>query len=123
MGSLKCFAIIMLVTVCEVGEVQFRMLGTDSFHIKVENERFADAGLRFLQNLEFTIFQLSIMHSVCPPSLCKIWVANRVHYGQLENSEYDNFTSSFGRLRQKIASKGVPHVQHDSFSSFNQSNH
>ena len=53
------------------------------------------------------------MHSVCPPnfastivaecsweyadlprvfhnnSLCKIWGANRVHYGQLENSEYD----------------------------------
>ena len=35
----------------------------------------------------------------------------------------ENFTSSFGRLRQNIASKSVPHVQHDYFSSFNQSNH
>ena len=31
--------------------------------------------------------------------------------------------SSFGRLRQNIASKSVPHVQHNYFSSFNQSNH
>ena len=34
-----------------------------------------------------------------------------------------NFTSSFGRLRQKIASKSVLHVQHVDFSSFSQSNH
>ena len=42
-------------------------------------------------------------------------------YGQ--NLKNENFTSSFGRLRQKIALKGVPHVQHDYFPSFNQSNH
>ena len=30
---------------------------------------------------------------------------------------YENFTSSFSRLRQNIASKSVPHVQHDYFSS------
>ena len=35
----------------------------------------------------------------------------------------ENFPSSFGRLRQNIAPKSVPHVQHDYFSSFNQSNH
>ena len=40
-----------------------------------------------------------------------------------QNLKYENFTSSFGRLRQKIAPKGVPLVQHDYFSSFNQSNH
>ena len=40
-----------------------------------------------------------------------------------QNLKYENFTSSFGRLRQNIASKSVPHVQHDYFSSFNQSNH
>ena len=34
-----------------------------------------------------------------------------------------NFTLSFGRLRQKIATKRVPQVQQDYFSSFNQSNH
>ena len=40
-----------------------------------------------------------------------------------QNLKYENFTSSFGRLRQKVARKCVPHVQHDYFSSFNQSNH
>ena len=34
-----------------------------------------------------------------------------------------NFTLSFGRLRQIIVLKCVPHVQHDYFSSFNQSDH
>ena len=38
------------------------------------------------------------------------------------NLKYENFTSSFGRLRQKGAPKSVPHVRHDYFSSFNQSN-
>ena len=32
-------------------------------------------------------------------------------------------TLSFGRLRQRIVLKYVPHVQHDYFSSFNQSGH
>ena len=40
-----------------------------------------------------------------------------------QNLKYENFPSSFGRLRQNIARKSVPHVQHDYFSSFNQSNH
>ena len=40
-----------------------------------------------------------------------------------QNLTYENFKSSFGRLRQNIAPKSVPHVQHDFFSSFNQSNH
>ena len=34
-----------------------------------------------------------------------------------------HFTLSFGRLRQNIAPKSVPHVRHDYFSSFSQSNH
>ena len=37
-----------------------------------------------------------------------------------QNLKYENFPSSFGRLRQNIAPKSVPH---DYFSSFNQSNH
>ena len=37
-----------------------------------------------------------------------------------ENFKYQNYTSSFSRLRQNIAPKSVPHVQHDYFSSFNQ---
>ena len=40
-----------------------------------------------------------------------------------QNLKYENFPSSFGRLRQNTAPKSVPHVQHDYFSSFNQSNH
>ena len=40
-----------------------------------------------------------------------------------QNLKYENFTSSFGRLRQNIATKSVLHVQHDYFSSFNQSNY
>ena len=32
-----------------------------------------------------------------------------------QNLKYENFKSSFGRLRQKFASKGVLHVLHDYF--------
>ena len=39
------------------------------------------------------------------------------------NLKHENFTSSFGRLRQKIIPESVPQVQHDYFSSFNQLNH
>ena len=40
-----------------------------------------------------------------------------------QSLKYENFTPSFGRLRQNIApKKSVPHLQHDYFSSFNQSN-
>ena len=35
-----------------------------------------------------------------------------------QNLKYENFTSSFARS-QKIALKGVPHMQHDHFSSRN----
>ena len=38
-----------------------------------------------------------------------------------QNFKY-KFFSSFGRLSPKNAPKSVPHVQHDYFSSFNQSN-
>ena len=78
----------MLVTLYKIGELHFRVLGTNGFHIKAKTERFIAAGSRCRQNLK-----------------------------------YENFTSSFGRLRQNIARKSVPHVQHDYFSSFNQSNH
>ena len=37
-----------------------------------------------------------------------------------QNLKNENFVSSCGRLRQKIAPKSVPHVQHDYFSPFNQ---
>ena len=78
----------MLITLYKIGELHFRLLGTNGFHVKAKGERFIAATSLFCQNLK-----------------------------------YENFTSSFGRLRQNIAPKSVPHVQHDYFSSFNQSNH
>ena len=39
------------------------------------------------------------------------------------NLKFGHFTFSFGRLRQRVLLKCVPHVQHDYFSSFNQSDH
>ena len=78
----------MLITLYKMGELHFRLLGTNGVHVKAKNERFTAAGSRCRQNL---------------------W--------------YENFTSSFGRLRQNIAPKSVPHVQHEYFSSLNQSNH
>ena len=72
----------------KIGEVHFRLLGTNGFHVKAKNGRFAAAGSR------------------CP-----------------QNLKYENFTSLFGRLCQKITAKSVPHVQHDYFSLFNQSDH
>ena len=47
-----------------------------------------------------------------------------VGLGCRQNPKHENFNSSFGRLRQKIAPKsGVSHVHHDYFSPFNQSNY
>ena len=78
----------MLITLNKIGELHFRLLGTNGFHVKAKSERFTAASSRCRQTLK-----------------------------------YENFTLSFGRLRQNIAPKSVPHVQHDYFSLFNQSNH
>ena len=40
-----------------------------------------------------------------------------------QNLKYENFPSSFDSLGQKIAPRSVPHMQHDYFSAFKQSNH
>ena len=78
----------MLVTLYKIGELPFRLPGTNGFHVKTRNARFTATGSRCRQNLK-----------------------------------YENFTSSFGRVRQKIAPKiSMLHVQLDYFSSsFNQS--
>ena len=67
-----------MVRMYKTGEVQFRLLSINSYHVKAKNERFTAASSHCRQNLK-----------------------------------YDNLTSSFDRLRQKIALKSVPHVQHD----------
>ena len=73
----------LILTSYKIGQVHFRLLGTNGFHVKAKNERFTAAGSR-----------------------CR------------QNHKYENFTSLFARLRQKIAAKSVPHVQHDYFFLF-----
>ena len=78
----------MLVTLYDIGEVHFRSLGTNGYHVKAKNERFNAANSRCRQSLK-----------------------------------HENLALSFGRLGQEMAPKSLSHVQHDYFSSFNQSNH
>ena len=42
----------MLETLYKIGEVHFRLLGTNGFHARAKNERFTAAGLRCRQNLK-----------------------------------------------------------------------
>ena len=72
----------MLVTLYKIGDVHFRLHGTNDFHVNAKNERFTAVGSCSRQNLKYEKF------------------------------------ASLGRLRQKIASKSMPHVQHDHFSLF-----
>ena len=51
------------------------------------------------------------------------WLPRMLQARIVFRTSFESFTLSFGRLRQKIAPKSVPHVQHDYFSSFNQSYH
>ena len=43
----------MLVTLYEMGEASFRLLGTIGFHVKAEELIFTAAGSRCLQNLKY----------------------------------------------------------------------
>ena len=62
----------MLVTLYKIGEVHFRLFGTNGYHVKAKNEKHTAASSRCRQNLK-----------------------------------YQNFTSLFGRLRQKLNQKGA----------------
>ena len=44
----------MLGTLHEIGEVYFRLLGTNGFHVKAESERFTAAGSHRPQNLKIS---------------------------------------------------------------------
>ena len=48
-----------LVTLYKIGEVYFRFLGTNGFHVKEESERFTAAGSRCRQNLKYENSTLS----------------------------------------------------------------
>ena len=47
----------MLVTLYKIGEVHFRLIGADGFHVRDKNERFTAAGSRCRQNLKYVIWQ------------------------------------------------------------------
>ena len=46
----------MLVTLYKIGEVSFRLIITDGFHAKVENERFSAVGSPTIQKLTHSLF-------------------------------------------------------------------
>ena len=49
----------MLITLCKIGGVHFRLLGTDGVHLKANNERFSPASSRCRQNLKYENFTSS----------------------------------------------------------------
>ena len=53
----------MFVTLYET--VHFRLLGTNEFHVKVENERFSAAGSRYRQNFKYENFTSSFGSRRC----------------------------------------------------------
>lgn len=61
-----------MLVIYEIGEVYFRLLGTNGFHAKAENERLTASAWHYRPNLK-----------------------------------YENFTSSFARVIQRIAPKSV----------------
>ena len=49
----------MLITLCKIGGVHFRLLGTNGFHVNAKNEGFTVASLRCRQNLKYENFTSS----------------------------------------------------------------
>ena len=49
----------MLITLYKIGEVHFRLLGTNGFHVKAKNERFSSTSSRCRQNLKYENFTSS----------------------------------------------------------------
>ena len=43
----------MLITLYKIGELHFRLLGTNGFHVKAKSERFTAASSRCRQNLKY----------------------------------------------------------------------
>ena len=65
----------MLGTLCKIGEVHFRLLGTNVFHVYAKNERFTAASSRRRQNLKYENFKLSfgkIRQSIAPKSVPQV---------------------------------------------------
>ena len=62
----------MLVRLYKIGEVHFRLLGTNAFHLKLKNEGFTAASLRCRQNLRYENFTSSfarLRQNIAPKSV------------------------------------------------------
>ena len=60
----------------EIGEVYFRLLGTNGFHVKAKNERFRATGSRRRQNLKYEKFTSSfdrLRQKIPPKSVTHVW--------------------------------------------------
>ena len=62
----------MLITLYKIGELHFRLLGKNGFHIKAKSERFTTASSRCCQNLKYENFTLTfcrLSHNIAPKSV------------------------------------------------------
>ena len=62
----------MLTTLYKIGELHFRLLGTNGFHVKAKSERFTAASSRSRQNLKYENFMLSfgrLHQNIAPKSV------------------------------------------------------
>ena len=106
----------MMVTVYEICEVHFRLLGTSGYHLKAKNKRSYDGNckenvtlkLNFTLNLVFCDFSVFITLYKIGEVHFRLLGTNDFHvkaknerFAAASRVVYDNFTSSFGRLHQK----------------------
>ena len=54
----------MLIALYKIGELHFRLLGTNGFHVKAKSERSSAASLRCRQNLKYEISRRRLADSV-----------------------------------------------------------
>ena len=62
----------MLTTLYKIGELHFRLLGTNGFHVKAKSERFTAVSSRSRQNLKYENFMLSfgrLHQNIAPKSV------------------------------------------------------
>ena len=72
------------------------------------------------------LFHVGHFYKIGSVSVLSLYWHDWFSCGEEENErsssiKYENFTSLFGRPGQKLSPESVPHVQHDYFSSLNQS--
>ena len=74
-----------------IGEVHFRLLGTNGFHVKVKNERFTAASSRCRQNLK----QENFTSSFC-------WLRQNIEAKSVPHVQHDYFSSLIQPIKSLI---------------------